>query len=255
LSHPKKPTQLGKNRTGIAVSPIDAPLVLEGATEDPLVVDGVPQLLPVRTGYSREAEPLGTMPPPATLKGMAKTAIDKLRGRNPMVLLDKLGERLAYERTGVRLYEALVAKYEASEARDPDISAEALLEIRDDELFHVGLLTEAIVELGGDPTAMTPCADLMGVASMGFAQALTDPRTTFTQGLDVILAVELADHASWELLIELTTSFGLDDLSARFQRALLDEQRHLVMVRGWLQTQVIGQAGVIDEALAEQPMI
>ena len=40
---------------------------------------------------------------------MLKTALNKLVGVSPEVLIDKLGERLAFERTGTRLYDALRA--------------------------------------------------------------------------------------------------------------------------------------------------
>lgn len=45
------------------------------------------------------------------------------------------------------------------------------------------MLSEAIVDMGGDPTAQTPCADVSAVAAMGLIQVLTDPRTTLAQGL------------------------------------------------------------------------
>jgi hypothetical protein len=251
LSHSTRPTSIGKNRTGIATALVRSGAVVEAASEDPLVTDAESsKLLPLRTSFARAADPVGTMPPPASLKGMAKNLVEKLRGRNPMVLLDKMGERLAFERTGVRLYEAMLAKYEASDAKDPTITMSALLEIRDDELVHVGLLGEAIQQLGGDPTVVTPCADLVGVIGSGYVQVLTDPRTTLTQALDVMLAIELADNASWELLIELAGGMGLDTTAADFQHALVDEQRHLMQLRSWVSTQLVGQAGLTEEVTA-----
>ena len=252
MSHSTTPTSIGKNRTGIATASLrSSTALIEAAADDSLAGDvESSKLLPLRTAFAREADPVGTMPSPASLKGMAKTLVEKLRGRNPMVLLDKLGERLAFERTGVRLYEAVLAKYEASDAKDPTITMSALLEIRDDELVHVGLLNEAIVQLGGDPTVVTPCADIMGVVGSGYVQALTDPRTTLTQALDVMLGVELADNASWELLIELAGGMGLDTIAADFQHALVDEQRHLMQLRSWVSTQVVGQAGLTEEVAA-----
>ena len=44
------------------------------------------------------------------IRDRLKTALNKLTGVSPEMLIDKLGERLAFERTGVRLYEALLAK-------------------------------------------------------------------------------------------------------------------------------------------------
>ena len=54
------------------------------------------------------------MPVPGNLKGAAKAAVKALKGEKAAVFLDKLGERLAFERTGVRLYEAVLAKVPAA---------------------------------------------------------------------------------------------------------------------------------------------
>ena len=67
-----------------------------------------------------------------------------------------------------------------------------------------------------DPTAMTPCANTAGVASMGIMQVITDPRTTVPQCLSAILTAELADNAGWELLIQLANEMGQDDMVAQF---------------------------------------
>ena len=49
----------------------------------------------VHMAYIEEAERVGSVPVPGTLKGMATTAAGKLKGKKPEVLIDKLGERLA----------------------------------------------------------------------------------------------------------------------------------------------------------------
>lgn len=49
------------------------------------------------------------------------------------VLMDKLGERLAFERSGARLYEAFVAKCERLDDADPAL-LDTLNHIRDEEL-------------------------------------------------------------------------------------------------------------------------
>jgi hypothetical protein len=48
------------------------------------------------------------VPPPTSMKGMAKSALQALKGEKATVLIDKLAERLAFERTGTRLYETLI---------------------------------------------------------------------------------------------------------------------------------------------------
>ena len=68
--------------------------------------------------HRASADPIGTDAAAATLKGAVKTAGEHAQGRrSPTVFLDKLGERLAFERTGTRLYEPLIAKFERGRAR------------------------------------------------------------------------------------------------------------------------------------------
>jgi hypothetical protein len=88
--------------------------------------------------------------------------------------------------------------------------------------------------MGGDPTAQTPCADVMAVASSGFMQVLNDPRTTLAQCLNAMLAVELADNAGWELLASLADQAGQSELAGRFLGALGQEQEHLTIIKAWL---------------------
>lgn len=243
----RQPIEVGNNRTGIKRSPIDSRRTEEGARQGEADVTGngggLAELEQARIAFSRDAEPLGTMPPPVGVSGMAKTVVEKLKGNTPTVLLDQLGARLAFERTGTRLYEALLVKHAAAHVHDGGPTREELEIIRDDELRHFGMLEAAMRDLGGDPTAVTPSADVQGVAGMGLIQVLGDPRTTLTQGLEAILIAELADNDSWKLLIDLAEELGHDSLAEQCKLALHDEARHLALVRKWLSVAVRGQAG------------
>jgi rubrerythrin len=195
-----------------------------------------------------EADKVGSVPVPGTMKGMAKTGIAKLTGDNPEVLIDKLGERLAFERTGTRLYEALILKCRAAQEGAAEggplgtVDVAELERIRAEEEAHFHLVSHAMVELGADPTAMTPCADVVGVMSQGLLKTITDPRTTVPQSLQAILTAELSDTAGWELLIELAAELGHDDMAARFGEALRAEQQHVAIVQQWMRAAVMAEA-------------
>ena len=174
------------------------------------------------------------------------------RGHCLLALVDQLAERLAFERTGTRLYEALLAKLEATDEREEGPTRVQLLRIRDDELAHFGLLTAALERLGADPTALSPSADVMAVASSGLLAVVTDPRVTLTEALKAILVAELVDNDAWQLLTELADKVGQDDLATAFRTALAEEQEHLAAVRLWVAASVDAQLG-IDQPQALAP--
>jgi rubrerythrin len=242
----QKPTDTGKNRTGIDMSPIHSRLTIEGAAEANTggMLDGM-ALSAERSAWARAAPPLGTVPPPGTVKGMLKTVLEKLQGHQPTVLIDKLGERLAFERTGTRLYEAVMSKLAGADAHPGGPAREELEEIRDAEQRHAALVADAIRQLGADPTAMTPGGDLVAVAGSGWVQVVTDPRTTLTQCLDILLVAELADHGGWELLIGLSDRLGFDELASNFRTALAEETGHVTRVQRWIATAVLGEATAV----------
>jgi hypothetical protein len=231
-------TQIGRNRTGVQTSPQlteQMNQVVRPVSAQASAAYASP-LNDVRLQYIREADPLGSVPPPATVKGMAKSAIKMLEGERPQAFVDKLAERLAYERAGTRLYDAVIAKFIAHEGELQDASLQELIEIRDEEAAHAALVRTCIEQLGADPTAQTPCADLVGVATSGFIQAVTDPRTTLVQCLQVALAAELVDVASWEVLISMAESVEQDAMVERFRKARDRENEHVAKVRGWFET-------------------
>jgi bacterioferritin (cytochrome b1) len=234
-------THTGLNRTGAQLSPLDvkameeiAEAAGETASEDTIIG--------LRSAAIAEAEALGSVPVPVTVKGIVTTGVQALKGNKPAVLIDKLGERLAFERTGTRLYEALIAKC-VQQGREPD---EALLgtlrRIQLQEQEHFELLARSLESLGADPTAQTPCADVAAVMSLGILQVVTDPRTTPSQCLNAMLVAELADNASWDLLIKLVRQAGQDEMAAKFEQARLQEQEHLQTIERLLEACVLGEA-------------
>lgn len=230
-----KQIKIGTNTTGIATSPIDSQELIEFAQAIPPSSPGSEaDAAAVRSEYARESGTVGSVPPPVSLKGVIKAAGELIQGRPPALLIDKLGERLQFERSGTRLYEALIAKYDAEGSFEGGPTRADLEAIRDDELRHFALLKRAIERLGADPTAMTPSADMIGLASAGVLSVAVEPRINFGQSLQALLVAELTDNDSWRMLIDLATAYGQDDMVAEFRVAEQHEVRHLELVRGWL---------------------
>ena len=261
-------TSFGANRTGAKMSPLDTGTMAAAADEaSPEVLILTPVMDAAKVAYAMEADAIGSVPPPLSLKGVAKAGMAALKGAAPSVFVDKLGERLAFERSGTRLYEALIIKYQAAqeqgtEALPPaaeavkglpgvDVLLEVLDEdplatltrIRDEELAHFQMLCDCMQRMGGDPTAMTPCADVAGVATSGILQVVTDPRTTLAQALTAILSAEVTDQAGWELLEVLAKEVGQPDLATSCHGALEQEQEHVAIIRSWLAHMLSREAG------------
>jgi hypothetical protein len=252
----------GQNRTGAAVVPKEIDRMLEAVRElSPPGPISTLQMDVERQGYIADAESVGSIPP-AKPAGKAKSKKPAAASAATAIFLDKLGERIAFERTGTRLYDALITKYLAlsnagedalppldsilDEAEMPagdEPAIETLRRIRADELEHFHLLCNSVQALGGDPTSQTPCADVTAAASMGLMQVITDPRTTLAQCLNTILTAELTDNAGWELLAQLAAEAGQGDMAKQFLEALETEQRHLMIVRGWLTALLTEGAG------------
>lgn len=224
----------GMNRTGMQMAPLQGPTQVKYATEQGPAPGNAHEVAAARLAYIDEADRVGSVPIPGTGKGLVSTAAGKLAGNNPEVLIDKLGQRLAYERSGTRLYEAALVKVQGDQDERMARLRADLMAIRDEEEAHFHLLTQVIESLGADPTAQTPGADVSAVAAMGLIQVITDPRTSVPQCLEALLTAELTDHASWELLVELAQQQGHKDMAARFTDALAAEARHTEVVQQWL---------------------
>jgi len=240
----KEQTSMGMNRTGVQMSPFDTRAMQSGmpASMTPATPGDDTALAEMRSSYIADADPVGSVPIPGTIKGAITTGVSMLTGDQPQLLLDKLGERLAFERTGTRLYDALITKFEAMQDNTTSMTLADLQKIRQDEVRHFAIVADAIEMLGGDPTSQTPCADLVGVEAMGLMQAITDPRMNLAQSLHVMQVAELADNAGWEMLIALAEDQGQNSLITDFTVALDEERVHLQQVQSWLEEATLGVA-------------
>src|SRR3569833_104953 len=157
-----------KNRTGKQMSPVHSEEMLASLKATDEVAQetstDLAAMIELRQIYIDEAEPLGTMPPPATAKGVVKTLTKLITGDQPQVFLDKLAERCAFERSGTRLYDSLLTKYSAELASGKnsgalgEVNEEQLIKIRAEENAHFELLIGCVAGRGGGPAARAPGA-------------------------------------------------------------------------------------------------
>jgi rubrerythrin len=238
------------NRTGIMTNPELSAELIQGAKEgEPSPEGDSADIATNRAEYLEEATPIGSKPLPVAdgeITGFdAEEGATDGQTQSLPLLLDKLGERLAFERQGTRLYEGLIQKCELIGNADGGPSVADLRHIHDEEMEHFKMLQRVITDIGGDATVQTPSADVSGVLGQGILQIVSDPRTTMAQTLQAMLNAELADNDGWQMLITLATTLGHDGLEADFEEALDSEQEHLEKVRGWLETLTLNEAQVI----------
>jgi rubrerythrin len=229
---------MGGNLSGTQTAPDLAKEQLEGSIAAGANPAGSTDIADAeRAVYMEEGFPVGSLPD-LPFDQEAK-ADEETAGM--AVFLDKLSERLAFERMGTRLYDALINKFDTIGDESGGLTRDALQEIRDEEHRHFLLLTEAVTKLGGDPTVQSPCADVAAVASMGLLQVVIDPRTNMPQSLQAILTAELTDNVGWEMLIDLAEELGYADMAEEFTGALENEQQHLLNVQTWQSELVMAQ--------------
>ena len=165
-------TAPGQNRTGAAVTPDQINLMLEAVRElSPPVPINTLSIDVERQSYISAAESVGSIPhPKLASKGTVQRTKAEVKGASPSVLMDKLGERIAFERAGTRLYDALISKYLAlsnagqdvlpaieslamevpeaavRELRPGETALDTLRRIRLEELRHFQMLCEAMAD-------------------------------------------------------------------------------------------------------------
>lgn len=231
----RQQSDTGKNVTGITTHPELIEQMIDGARQGGSTSPGDSHSLDeIRCADGQSRAPLGSPPGAPTLKGKALKGLEMLKGNEPAVLFDKLGERLAFERSGVRLYEALLAKHDVFGSWNEGPSRNDLEHFMDEEREHFEMLRQTIEQMGGDATAITPAADAVAVMNEGLFKVIADPRSNLGDSLEALLVVELADNDAWEMLIDLARVYGQDQMADRFQLALEQEQDHLSSVRHWV---------------------
>lgn len=247
----KNATEMGKNRTGIDMSPVDNEVLIDAALQTVPSMDGDESAIDeTRAEYLSRGASIGSVPPPGTVKGAATAVLDMAKGTKATVFLDKLGERLAFERTGTRLYAALLGKLDAAEPLPGGPTRADLEKIHAEEMQHFEMLREVMLSLGADPTAITPSADVAAVSSMGIIQVIGDPRMNLKQSLEAILVAELVDNDAWTVLMDLARAAGHEEIAKRFEVATAEERDHLVKVRTWVRNATLGEAKPLQAAAA-----
>ncbi len=157
--------------------------------------------------------------------------MDRLAAYDKTKLIDLLGERLAFEREGVKLYDTVLSKIDAARGKgEVVLFRDELQSFRDQEYEHATWLEGCIEDLGGNKDEKTEMAKLVERESVGIEQVIREEEI-LTHAMHALLAAELVDNAGWELLIELADDADDRDARAEFRKRLHEEEEHLIFMR------------------------
>lgn len=152
--------------------------------------------------------------------------MDKLGKMNPEKVIDVLCERLEFERSGVKLYDAILKKVKASRHTQLKKVLRELQEHRDQEQEHAEWCAEQIRSLGGDPDEKTERALLVDIESQGIEQVIFSD-APLSQMFHALNTAELADNGGWALLVGLADQAGDEEVKRAAQERLEHEAEHL----------------------------
>jgi hypothetical protein len=245
---------MGHNRTGIKASPMDGRALERIASDAPPPHTESLRATGMREKVTRQADRFGSVPAVASARGMAEMALHALQGHRLASFIDKLGERLAFERSGVRAYEAVLVKFEALGTWQGGPTRDLLQAQCNEELAHFHVIKQVLEHLGADPTAMTPSADVAAVQASGVFKVLADPRASLSQAPRALLVLEDVDADGWDMLVEVAASTRQDQLASRFRDALATEETHKERVRGWLTHAALAEAQRMGNGRQRAPM-
>lgn len=159
-------------------------------------------------------------------------------------LIEVLGERLAFERQAVRLYDVALLRMEDVEPALARMRPRLELQ-RDQEREHAEYLEGVLAALEGDGAAGGGRrAALVAIESQGVSAVVGDGASSIADIFHALLTAELADGAGWELLVELAEAAGDRPAIDAFARRAEEELLHAAFLRralaAFLRNDVIG---------------
>ena len=148
----------------------------------------------------------------------------------------KVGERLYFEKTILKGYDALISKCElfSADLLPAELDIIDLVEIRSQKHRFVKLLASTLEGLGGEGLSERPPSGSLLLAITGVCRAIEDVTAGIEQSLECLLIAELADDEGWDLLICDCDDLGLAGLSASLDSVQEISESHTEMVREWI---------------------
>jgi bacterioferritin (cytochrome b1) len=180
--------------------------------------------------------------------------MEKLASKNAAFVLDVLSGRLAFERTGVKLYDKVIEKIERNAEPRYHAILGQLREIRTEEQEHANWLEAQIRALGGFPDEKTDMAELEMQEGSGIESVIVDGHDKAIHLVHALLAAELADNAGWDVLVKLADDAGDRAAKLAFAKRMAEEAKHLLFIREVVlraaETEILGREEPLPSGMA-----
>jgi bacterioferritin (cytochrome b1) len=154
----------------------------------------------------------------------------KLAQAHPEKLLDLLNERLKFERTGVKLYDMVLAKLNLCKDQTFTPMIGQIKTVREQEKEHEEWLEDCIRGLGGTAHEETELSELVERESKGVMDVVaTDDEIPHL--FHALLTAELVDNNGWKLLLTIADEADDDEARREFRKRAREEEEHLIFIR------------------------
>jgi bacterioferritin (cytochrome b1) len=177
----------------------------------------------------------------------------KLTEHDRARVVDLLCERLAFERSGGRLYDRVIAAMQQSTESEVHSLLATIEEHRAEEKEHEQWLEAQVRALGGDANASCDGARLATREAAGLEEIATNDAADLQHLLHALLAAEAVDSTGWELLVELADDANDREARREFAKRLHHEREHLAFVRHLVERfairKIFGERGAVERAL------
>ena len=154
----------------------------------------------------------------------------RLAELNRLKLIDVLAERLAFERAGVRLYDAVLSRLESAEPAVRRMLPRVEQQ-RAEAQAHAAWLEAQLRGLEAGAAAGTRRAELAHLETEGLLRIAGDGAATVQEMFHALYVFELTDEGGWDLLVQLADRGG--DRTAREELGRRREaaRAHVAFVR------------------------
>ena len=147
------------------------------------------------------------------------------------IYVQKVADRLAFERGETRLYSLAINRLQNSSKSSHQEIIDLLKVNRQNEENHAALVKEAL--RSRDPGALESWElfDGVNLAYRGFFETIVNPHSDLPRIIQILFFAKLADHAEWEILIHLAQKVSEEKRMSQFEEALTEELKQLSVLK------------------------